>query len=86
MKNPNGPSREDVECWQQELEDKEAERLLGAARGSVAAAGDVVMVGPYPDNLHECDECGALKPWIMMHDSKDSPLSEVCQKCHDEGH
>lgn len=56
------------------------------ASGSVAVAGDVVMVGPYPDKLHECDECGALKPWILMHDSQETPLAEVCQKCHDGGH
>lgn len=36
MKNPNGPSREEVEEMQDALADREAEWRLGAARGSVA--------------------------------------------------
>lgn len=54
--------------------------------GSVAVAGDVVMVGPYPDKLHKCDECGALVPWLLMHVSPKSPLVEVCKECRDKGH
>lgn len=47
---------------------------------------DLVWVGPYPDKLQECDECGSKHPWIHMHDSKVSSLYQVCQGCHDKGY
>ena len=55
MKNPNGPSREEVECWQQERDDAERERhslkrVVGTPR-------------EYCETVEEALAAGWLKPY-----------------------
>ncbi len=65
MKNPNGPSREDIECWQQELEDQEKPRKKHyiACHDRMCGAEDCPNCKPYNfkggvyiDDLETSDE------------------------------
>ena len=56
MKNPNGPSIEQVDDWNDALADQEAERLLGAARGSVPTVK--LASGHEVPEYILCEKCG----------------------------
>ncbi len=73
MKNPNGPSREDVECWQQELADREAAEVpVEEAMRAASAIREKFTLSDPPDEEPRrqfCLSCGATH-W-----------KEICPQC-----
>ena len=74
MKNPNGSSIEEIDDWNDALADQEAERLLGAARGSAAChacnrdtSGEMTWPGEAGHDIcQQCWEAECSRAWWVM--------------------
>lgn len=70
MKNPNGPSREEMDDWHDALADMESDRVQNNATSYMRAANQMdwtqVVMNGGPPCFHVCDDgrfCGRAERW-----------------------